>query len=233
MRIRTTVRLAQYGHILFTRALRRLTPEAHPRVWSNQVIRDIGKTVTGNVIHVSAWRDEDKSGGTYREYFPNAARYEITNFGGIRGEVNHEDMQLDLAAPLSLEQRGAYDFVLNHTTIEHVYPIETAIANLFALSRSEVLIVVPFMQIEHWESPSYGDYWRVGAHALAAAASDSGFEVLALTSNHNAVWPIYYALHARKRSDSDGRQARGLWDVVSTADGFGSRPVSERHPMMS
>jgi hypothetical protein len=35
---------------------------------------------TGNVCNVSAWRDQDKQGGTYKEYFSNAKSYSVTNY---------------------------------------------------------------------------------------------------------------------------------------------------------
>jgi hypothetical protein len=218
------------AHRRATAALKRLTADQEPRVWSNREIARIASSVTGDVVHVSAWLDEDKHGRRYRDYFPNARSYTTTNVGGERGEGSGDDLHLDLTQPLDPELRGAFDFVLNHTTLEHVHAIGPAIDNLFALTRSEVLVVVPFMQVEHWESPSFGDHWRMTAHGLTQATLDRGFEVLSLTSNHNPVWPIYYCLHARR---VDGPAPPGdVWSITGTPPGFGFRPVEPGHPLM-
>lgn len=226
-----STRVVASAHAATTRLLRRLTPEVHPRPWSNSVIRPIAGSVTGDVIHVSAWKDEDKEGGFYRDYFSKAASYTTTNVGGERGEVEHADLALDLSVSIAPEMERSFDFVFNHTTLEHVSPIGTAINNLFALSRSEVLIVVPFMQVEHWEAPSFGDYWRVCRHGLAKACIDNDFEVLTLTSNHNPVWPIYHCLHARRVEEIG--VIPDVWEATGTAKGFGSRLVSPGNPLMS
>jgi hypothetical protein len=196
------------------------------------VIARVAAPVTGDVVHVSAWRDEDKSGRRYREYFPLARSYTTTNVGGHRGEGGDDDVHLDLAGPLEEHLEGAFDLVFNHTTLEHIHDVRAAIDNLFAMSRSELLLVVPFMQVEHWESPSFGDYWRFTEHGLMQACLDHGFEVLSLTSNHNPVWPIYYCLHAR-RADADRSEVTDVWSLTDAAEGFGYRPVEEGNPLMS
>ena len=88
-----------------------------------------------------------------------------------RGEGADDSIHLDLGAPLDPELRRRFDFVLNHTTLEHIYRVDVAIENLFAISRSELVLVVPFMQVEHWENPYYGDYWRIGAHSTAPSTA--------------------------------------------------------------
>ena len=200
-------------------------------MWSNGEIARIAAGVTGDIVHVSAWLDEDKHGRCYRDYFANARSYTTTNVGGQRGEGAEGEIHLDLSQPLAPELRGAFDFVFNHTTLEHVQQVDVALENLFSLTRSELLVVVPFMQVEHWECPSYGDYWRVTAHGLTQACLDRGFEIVSLTSNHNAVWPIYYCLHAR-RAEGPPTAAADLWSATATPEGFGFRPVEPGHPLM-
>ncbi len=69
------------------------------RLRSNETLRQLGPLFSGDVIHVSAWRDEDKEGGHYRDYFPNAASYTITNHTGYRGfQGSPGELQLDLTA---------------------------------------------------------------------------------------------------------------------------------------
>jgi hypothetical protein len=215
-----------------TALLQRLTPELQPRVWSNRQIEAVAAAVSGDVVHVSAWRDDDKEGRRYRDYFGQARSYATTNVGGLRGEGAADSILLDLAEPLDPSLRGRFDLVFNHTTLEHVYALDTAIANLCALSRSDLLLVVPFMQVEHWERPSYGDFWRIGAHGLRQACIAHGFEVLSLTSNHNPAWPIYYCLHARRLPDPATGPA-DLWAASGEPDGFGYRPVEPCHPLMA
>lgn len=212
-----------------TALLQRLTPELNPRVWSNRQIEPVAAAVTGEVVHVSAWRDEDKEGRHYRDYFAQASSYTTTNVGGLRGE-GADSIHLDLTAPLDPSLRGRFDMVFNHTTLEHVPALETAIDNLFELSRSELLLVVPFMQVEHWERPAYGDLWRIGAHGLRHACMRHGFEVVSLASNHNPAWPIYYVLHARRPADP-ATEAADLW-TDADADGFGYRPIEPGHRLM-
>jgi len=222
---------AREAHRLVTARLKELTADQEPRIWSNREIARVASSVTGDVVHVSAWLDEDKEGRTYRDYFSKARSYTTTNVGGQRGEGGDGDLHLDLSRPLPAELERAVDLVFNHTTLEHVPAVDVAIDNLFAMARSEVLVVVPFMQVEHWESPSFGDYWRLTEHGLAQACLDRGFEILSLTSNHNPVWPIYYCLHARRRGGA-APPDEDLWSVTGTAEGFGFRPVEPAHPLM-
>ena len=65
-----------------------------PRVWSNRELRRVGSMVRGDVVNVSAWQDSDKEGGHYKDYFPNASSYTITNwrteargYQGTPGEI--------------------------------------------------------------------------------------------------------------------------------------------------
>jgi hypothetical protein len=222
---------AHRAHRRTTQVLKRLTRAQEPRIWSNREIERVAAGITGDVVHVSAWLDEDKEGRRYRDYFQQARSYTTTNVGGQRGEGGDDDVHLDLSGPLPPHLEQAFDLVFNHTTLEHVAAVDVALDNLFRMARGEVLVVVPFMQVEHWECPSFGDYWRLTEHGLVAACLQRGFEVLSLTSNHNPVWPIYYCLHARRREDGAGA-GDDVWSVTGTAPGFGFRPVEPAHPLM-
>ena len=219
------------AHRRTTARLKHLTRDLEPRIWSNREISRVAADVTGDVVHVSAWRDEDKEGRRYRDYFSGARSYTTTNVGGQRGEGGQDDIHLDLAQPLPGHLEQAFDLVFNHTTLEHIPAAHLALGNLFAMTRSDLLVVVPFMQVEHWECPSFGDYWRLTQHGLAQACLDHGFEILSLTSNHNPVWPIYYCLHARRRQ-GPAPTDQDVWSVTATEPGFGFRPVEPAHPLM-
>tara|TARA_R110002049_G_scaffold179623_1_gene346662 strand:- start:345 stop:1052 length:708 start_codon:yes stop_codon:yes gene_type:complete len=131
-----------------------------PRIFSNVALREIAAQCHGDVVNVSAWRDEDKEGARYKDYFPNADTYSITNYvsdaRGFQGDLENE-IFLDLTKPLPEALYKRFDIVLNHTVLEHVFEINTAFTNLCLMSRSRVIIVVPFLQEQH---AHYGDYWR-------------------------------------------------------------------------
>lgn len=131
-----------------------------PRVWSNRELRKIAHLFQGHVVNVSAWKDEDKEGGHYRNYFSNARTYQITNCQGDRGLGSEADeIYLDLLEDLPANLMGGFDAVFNHTTLEHIFDVRKAFARLCALSRDVVVVVVPFAQVQH-EGRTYRDYWR-------------------------------------------------------------------------
>jgi len=171
------------------------------RVWSNDEIRRIAPLITGAVVNVSAWRDEDKEGGHYRDYFERASSYQCTNKGGHRGEALPNDFVLDLEAPLPSELHQRFDLVLNHTTLEHVYDARTAFATLCALSRNALLVVVPFSQAEHG-STDFGDYWRFTAQGLETLCQENGLEVVHVAESPFRRSAIYLVLFASRHGDA-------------------------------
>src|SRR5688572_11105318 len=122
-----------------------------PRVWSNEELKKIGKLLQGSIVNVSGWKDEDKEGGHYANYFPRATEYTITNYSstykGFQGGSN--EIGLDLTAPLAQELVGRFDTVFNHTTLEHIFEVQTAFANLSKMAKENVLVIVPFLQQQH------------------------------------------------------------------------------------
>jgi hypothetical protein len=139
-----------------------------PRLWSNQVLRSIAPVFTGDVINVSGWKDEDKDGAHYRDYFTGATSYAVSNYVGARASGDPEaitDFAVDLEQPTAPELRGRFDVVFNHTTLEHVFDLFGAFTNLCAMSRDVVMLVVPFSQRMHGRE-SFGDYWRLSPMGL-------------------------------------------------------------------
>ena len=119
-----------------------------PRLWSNAEIRKFAPLFQGDVVNVSAWKDVDKEGRKYRDYFTKARSYSITNYNadarglqGVDGEIF-----LDLTAPLPAELKGKFDVVFNHTCLEHIFEVEKAFENLCLMSSDVVITVVPFLQ---------------------------------------------------------------------------------------
>ena len=131
-----------------------------PRYWSNKILRKFSNMVVGDVVNVSGWKDEDKMGHNYRDYFPNAKTYTITNIGGESGiQDQASEMYLDLTQPLKDEFINRFDTVFCHTVLEHIFDVHGAFAKLAAMSRDLIIVVVPFCQAQH-ELSSFGDYWR-------------------------------------------------------------------------
>ncbi len=182
------------------RALRRYHPEWHNRRWSNAELRRWGRLFTGDVINVSGWDDRDKEGGCYSDYFPNKASYTISNISGARGATGAKnEIYLDLLEELPQDLIRKFDVVFNHTTLEHIYNIRKAVANLRSLSRDIVVIIVPFLQPVHWEPGSFLDYWRPTPFALREMFRENGLEVVYWANNDNPVYPVYLFCVATRR----------------------------------
>lgn len=148
------------------------------RIWSNDELRRLAPLFDGHVANVSGWDDRDKEGNRYRSYFTAASDYSLTNFSGERGLTGAEgEHYLDLAAELPAELAGRFDVVFNHTTLEHVFEVRRAFANLCRLARDVVIVVVPFAQQQH-ETESFGDYWRFTPSCLRRLYAENGFTVV-------------------------------------------------------
>jgi hypothetical protein len=161
-----------------------------PRVWSNRELAKFAHLFQGKVVNVSGWKDVDKEGRHYRDYFTGASSYTITNFKaeargfqGMEGEIF-----LDLEQDLPAELAGAFDVVFNHTTLEHIYQAHKAFANLCRLSSDIVIIVLPFLQQYHSD---YGDYWRFSPLATKRMFEDNGFTLVYQGFNSDKASSVY------------------------------------------
>ena len=187
-----------------------------PRLWSNDVLRQIAPAFTGSVINVSGWRDEDKQGGHYRDYFSSAASYSISNMGGYRGESPDTAYMLDLEANLPLELERRFDVVFNHTTLEHVFDVFSAVRNLCAMTRDVVIVVVPFMQEQHAHD-DFSDYWRFTPLGIKALFRAHGLETVLLCSTPGHRSAIYHlAVASRHPAEWSGR-----FDALSVNENTG------------
>lgn len=166
------------------------------RHWSNAELELLSPHVTGDVVNVSAWLDEDKQGRHYRDYFPHANRYAITNMDGDRGlgdrqaQSDSDQYRLDLTEPLPNELEQAFDVVFNHTTLEHVFDTQTAFHNLCAMSRDLVVLVVPYLQPNHG-TEGIPDYWRFTPYALRHMFAKHGFDVVYESATPHSFSSIY------------------------------------------
>lgn len=170
-----------------------------PRLWSNRQLAEIGGLLEGDIVNVSAWRDSDKDGRTYRSYFPRARSYTLTNFEsdkrGYQGAPG--EIFLDLEEPVPPHLRQGFDVVYNHTTLEHVYEFRRAFANLCELSRDVVIVVAPWLQTAH---STYGDYWRFSPMAVARLFHENGLEAARIRWNVDKSASVYiFAVGVRDR----------------------------------
>lgn len=169
-----------------------------PRIWSNRELARFASWFPGDVVNVSAWQDQDKEGRRYRDYFTAATSYTLTNYkSDMRGfQGTPGELFLDLTQPLDPVLERRFDVVFNHTTLEHVYEVQTAFRNLCAMTRDVVILVVPFLQPYHG---TYGDYWRFTPLALRRMFDEAGLPLVYLSYNSHPAAAVYlFAIAARE-----------------------------------
>jgi len=137
------------------------------RKWSNKELKKFAHLFTGNVLNVSAWKDEDKEGAFYRDYFKNISEYKTSNLDLVyRSFTGNEDYLIDLESNISCEKcYDRFDVVFNHTTLEHIFMVGKAINRLCKMSKDIVIIVVPKQQ-EYHPGEGWDDYWRFTKGAI-------------------------------------------------------------------
>jgi hypothetical protein len=184
---------------------RRRFPELRPRLASNAALRDFCHLFEGDVVNVSGFMDKDKETGFYRDYFPKAFSYTITNYAGS-GEIGDGapgSIYLDLEGEPDPDMHRKFDTALCHTVLEHIQDIQAAMTNLSHITRSSLIIVVPFIQDEHYRPGIFGDYWRYTPLGLKALYEQHGFEMRYLHANDNPWYPVYLtAVGVRPESDA-------------------------------
>ena len=172
---------------------RRQHPDLSPRRWSNRELASYAPLFTGDVVNVSGWKDEDKENRTYCSYFSNAASYSLTNYWGTNtsNDGAPDALFLDLTVALPAEMKNRFDVVFSHTVLEHVFDVPMAVRNMAEMSRDMMIIIVPFMQDEHYLNGLYGDYWRFTPHCVKQLMETNGFTLLHLASNDCPWYPVY------------------------------------------
>lgn len=161
-----------------------------PRIQSNKELKKFAYLFTGDIVNVSGWKDIDKEGKHYRDYFINANNYYISNYKsearGFQGFDN--EFYLDLTQDLDEKYINRFDVVFNHTTLEHIYDVKKAFRNLCLMSKDIVIIVVPFLQQMHGD---YGDYWRFSPLAIKKLFEENDYSLLYLSFNNHKNASVY------------------------------------------
>ena len=154
-------------------------------MWSNDTLKKYADYFSGEIVNVSGWEDKDKTGGVYQEYFINADKYFITNFGNhAEASGQKEQIVLDLEKPIEQDLKERFDIVYNHTTLEHTFDVRTTFSNLCQMARDAVIIVVPFAQIHH-STEAFKDYWRFTPCAIERLFNISNYTLVVCEHNNN------------------------------------------------
>ena len=188
-----------------------------PRRWSNQELKKFASLFTGDVVNVSAWKDADKEGKHYKDYFSQATDYYITNYKEeARGFQGYdEEIRLDLTDKIDDKLKNHFDVVFNHTTLEHIYNVKEAFHNLCLLSRDIVIVVVPFMQLMHAD---YGDYWRFTPSAIKKLYEENGFNLLYLSFNNQRHASVYIFAIGSKNPEKWKAVINNKFDITCQKD---------------
>jgi len=172
-----------------------------PRIWSNKELKKFASYFKGHVVNVSAWKDEDKQGCRYRDYFSSATNYSLTNYlPEARGLQEGLDDQifLNLEGDLPVDLKNKFDVVFNHSVLSHVFECVKAFDNLCAMSSDIVIVVIPFLQ--HQQS-AYGDYWRFTPEVVNKLFKKNNMELLYINYNDGSNQFIYIFAIASKNPD--------------------------------
>ena len=156
----------------------------------------------------------------------------MTNFRsdarGLQGSDG--EIFLDLEEDLPPALAGSFDVVFNHTTLEHVFEVRKAFANLCSMSRDVVILVVPFLQPMHAD---YGDFWRFTPLALKRMFEEAGMSLVYSSFNRNWLSAVYlFAVASRNLERWSGRignefsfaDLRWAWDGLEPWVGSRSIP---------
>lgn len=200
--------------------------------FTNEMLRQYGPVFSGDIVNVSGWDDRDTEGGFYRNYFPKKKRYVVTNapkMGKGYGSMKNseiEEIALDLEKVLPGDMKRRFDVVLNISTLEHVFDIQTAFANLCALSRDSVILVIPAIQQIH--VADYGDYWRMTTLGVVKMFQKHGFTPLVIKTNDQPFRPVFiFAIAVRDPQRYQGKISTVI-DLEMGAKLYGSS-LKERY----
>jgi hypothetical protein len=194
------------------------------RIWSNQELRRIAGMFSGDITNVSGGDDEDKEGAHYESYFTSKQSYCLTNyapgaFRGFKGRDN--EILLDLRGELPPELRQRFDVVFNHTTLEHIFEVQTAFANLCRLTKDILIFIVPFAQVQH-ENEGYKDYWRFTPTCLRTMCDASGMSVIYEAASPYDNCAIYLFVVASRNPDRWRREMPSYQPLESVGTWIGT-----------
>ncbi|WP_417237083.1 MULTISPECIES: hypothetical protein [Flavobacteriaceae] len=175
-----------------------------PRVWSNRELSKFAHLFLGDIANISGWKDIDKEGKHYKDYFINATTYTITNYKSeARGFQNLEnEIFLDLTKPLPNELINKFNVVFNHTVLEHIYEVHDAFKNLCLMTKDIAIVVVPFLQEMHAD---YGDYWRFTPQTMDRLFKENSMNMMYCSFNSHKNASVYlFCIASKNKSNWQG-----------------------------
>jgi len=142
----------------------------------------------------------------YKDYFKNSENYYITNWiaeaRGLQEDIENQ-IFLDLEKDLDKNLENNFDVVFNHTTLEHIYNFNKAFKNLCKMSKNVVILVVPFMQEQHFNS-HMKDYWRFTPLAIKNLFEENNYKLSYINFNDWANESVYiFAIGTKNESNFD------------------------------
>ena len=208
-----TLNCMEKARRLIVNIARRRCLHMNPRRWSNAELRKLCAPLEGDVVNVSGFMDQDKENGHYKDFFPKAASYTITNYAGSGkiGDGAPGSIYLDLEADLDPEMEKRFDVALCHTVLEHIEHIQPAFMNLSHLTREVLIVVVPFLQDEHYSPGIFGDYWRYTPMGLQALYRQHGFEMVYCAANDTPWYPVYLTAVGMRHPDRQPAMPPSPW----------------------
>jgi hypothetical protein len=197
-----------------------------PRYWSNDELSYVGSYLPAGakIVNVSGWRDEDKEGRFYRDYFRAPLAYHVSNYDGdrARGTNVHSDIGIDLTKPLDEKLAEAYDIALNHTVLEHVPDPSFAFGQIAKLTADLLLTIVPFKQKLHFEAGMYGDYYRFTPFSMRELHKRNGLVVLYESYTPRPSLDVYLFYVATKFPDRHADFPRRVSDLQTLNQQLGN-----------
>jgi len=132
----------------------------------------------------------------------------LTNYWGSakNNDGARDAIFLDLTAPVPDSLHQQFDVAFAHTVLEHIYDIPLAVRNIVALTKDIMILIVPFIQDEHYTDTIFGDYWRMTPLGLCRTVEDAGMKLLYLSANDTPWYPVYLFCIASKQPEKwEGR----------------------------
>lgn len=186
------------------------------RLWSNDILKEnIPKLKNYNsVINVSGWKDSDKEGGKYKDYFHNDVVYKISNYPDDKekGISDINDIEIDLGKQLPSELEYKFDVAFNHTVLEHVMNPEFAFDQISKLTKDVLITVIPWKQALHFNPGQFGDYYRISPFTMRRFYEKNNFTIMFETYSPSYA-PDTYLLYIGSRKPKNHLFTNDLIDI--------------------
>ncbi len=161
---------------------------------TNVWLRHHADGIRGDVLGIGSGADEDREGGTYRDYFSKCCSYTTSD---IRAEIGC-DLVLNACSMPEIRDE-TYDCIFCSGVLEHVDDYGSTLREIARILKREGVLLMGFA----FRQGIHGapkDYWRFTEHGIRHVLLD-GYEILDLTAMDDSVtgFPVAYWVKAKKR----------------------------------